>query len=335
MRSSPPFDQPFPGLRPYDIEDAGRFFGRHTHVAEMIALLERQRFLAVVGASGSGKSSLVRAGLLPAISNGYLAVDSNPDDEVWRIVITRPGDDPYGALAESLVKNALGDALAEDAHAERTEDTLRLLRSSQFGLAYALRDLGIVATDYVVLLVDQFEELFRFRREDLQRRHTGIADEISRSELRNDANAFVNLLLKSTEQTEPRVFVILTMRSDFLGDCDAFIGLPEAISRSQYLTPRLTRAQLEEAIRAPLRLFETHIEDALVTRILNDIGTESDQLPLMQHALMRAWEHAHDRKSTELRINDYEDVGGVHGALNQHANEILSRLGDETTRKRL
>ena len=95
-------ERPFPGLRPFAYEDHDYFFGRDDQIFALYRLIERNRFIAVIGSSGCGKSSLVRAGLLPAISNGYLAVDSNPDDEVWRIVIIRPGDDPYGALAESL-----------------------------------------------------------------------------------------------------------------------------------------------------------------------------------------------------------------------------------------
>jgi energy-coupling factor transporter ATP-binding protein EcfA2 len=323
------------------MEDAPLFFGRHTHIAEMIALLERQRFLAVVGASGSGKSSLVRAGLLPSIRDGYIAVDSEPENDVWRIAIARPGDDPYRALAESLVAQVLGDSLDGTALQERTTQCEAVLRASQYGLTNAMRDLGVPATDHVVVLVDQFEELFRFRRDEVTRSLAGIRDESTLCERRNDANAFVNLLLKSCQQDEQFVFVILTMRSDFLGDCDAFIGLPEAISRSQYLTPRLTRSQLEEAIRGPLALpqFNATIADNLVTRILNDVGTEADQLPLMQHALMRSWQRAIETQANiavrELSIEHYEHVGGVRGALDQHANEIFMELGDTTSRQQL
>jgi WD40 repeat protein/energy-coupling factor transporter ATP-binding protein EcfA2 len=345
MNAPNPILQPFPGLRPYDVDDATLFFGRHTHVAEMISLLERQRFLAVVGASGSGKSSLVRAGLLPAIRDGYLAVDTDADQDRWHIVIMRPGDDPYRALAEALIQKSSGSSLTLEASASQVERTVKLLQSSQFGLTYALRELDFPATEHLVLLVDQFEELFRFRRDESTRRRAGITDDALLSERRNEANAFVNLLLRSSEQTEQRVFVIMTMRSDFLGDCDAFIGLPEAISGSQYLTPRLTRSQLEEAIRRPLGLpqFDATIEDDLVTRILNDVGNEPDQLPLMQHALMRTWnseislagQTGQQRIRPELELADYERVGGVSGALNQHADEVFENLGDASNRHRL
>ena len=333
------FEQPFPGLRPYDMHDAPLFFGRHTHVAEMISLLERQRFMAVVGASGSGKSSLVRAGLLPAIRDGFVAVDSDPSDDAWCIVICRPGDDPYRALAESLVDRVLGESLNATAQRERVSQAEAALRASQYGLTNALRLLAVPPSHHVVVLVDQFEELFRFRRDEATRIRAGIVDEATLCERRNDANAFVNMLLKSCQQTEQFEFVIITMRSDFLGDCDAFIGLPEAISRSQYLTPRLTRSQLEDAIRRPLALpqFKSTIADELVTRILNDVGSEPDQLPLMQHALMRTWQQhrAAADGAAGLKMKDYTAVGGVSGALDQHADEVFHRLGDDQTRARL
>src|SRR5262249_39828991 len=156
----------------------------------------------------------------------------------------------------------------------------------------------------VLILIDQFEELFRFRRErDSIRRAQPVLsttqsgqdeplDETSRTETspttdntptleqqRNEAAAFVELLLATARQTEAPMYVVITMRSDFLGDCDAFRNLPEAISRSQYLTPRMTRPQLAEAITRPLELpqFNASIDPTLVTRILNDVGTDPDQ----------------------------------------------------------
>jgi hypothetical protein len=124
------------------------------------------------------------------------------------------------------------------------------------------------------------------------------------------------------------------MRSDFLGDCDAFLGLPEAISRSQYLTPRMTRSQLAEAISRPLELpqFGASIEPTLVPRILNDVGTDPDQLPLMQHALLRTWRAAADRlqadgaSPVQLSSCDYDTSGGVKHALSQDAAEALKEL---------
>lgn len=121
---------------------------------------------------------------------------------------------------------------------------------------------------------------------------------------------------------------MLTMRSDFLGDCDVFDGLPQAINQSQYLTPRLNLRQLSEAIVRPLKLaqFQGSVAPELVQRILNDIGTGRDELPIVQHALFRTWQKAKELRpseTVELTLSDYDAVGGLKSALSQHADEAL------------
>ena len=242
-------------------------------------------------------------------------------------------------LAEPLAERVLGKSLDATAKRERASQVEAALRASQYGLTNALRLLAVPPSHHVVVLVDQFEELFRFRRDEATRLRAGIVDEATLCERRNDANAFVNMLLKSCQQTEQFEFVIITMCSYFLGDCDAFIGLPEAISRSQYLTPRLTRSQLEDAIRRPLALpqFKSTIANGLVMRILNDVGSEPDQLPLMQHALIGTWQRHRGAEdgADGLKLGDYTAVGGVSGALDQHADEVFHRLGDDQMCARL
>ena len=127
----------------------------------------------------------------------------------------------------------------------------------------------------------------------------------------------MDLLLTTARQTETPLYVVVTMRSDFLGDCDAFYGLPEAMSDKQFLTPRLSRDQAREAIEGPARLFHAEVKPALVTSILNEIGNDPDQLPLMQHALQRTWRHAQGHRGEPgdgklcLKSEDYEEVGGI------------------------
>ncbi len=136
------------------------------------------------------------------------------------------------------------------------------------------------------------------------------------------------IMLRLAEQTQVPVFVCMTMRSDFLGDCDTFYGLPEAMNRSQYLVPRLTRAQRREAIVNPIRLSGTHIAPRLVDRLLNEnIGTRDD-LPVLQHVLMRTWtEWARDGQGP-IDIENYEK-NSLREALNLHAQEAFERLSDE------
>ena len=262
---------PYPGLRPFRSEEALVFFGRDEQVNELLAKLDRSRFLAVVGTSGCGKSSLVRAGLIPALKTGLMVSGGAR----WAVATMRPGDQPIRNLARALIDD--GVVAGPAAAVEHTPEFLAAaLRRGPLGLAEALCDAPPPGQKKLLLLVDQFEEIFRFRRE-------GDRDE---------ADAFVELLLASAAQEDVPIYVVLTMRSDYLGDCNLFAGLPEALNDSQFLTPRLTRDQRREAIEAPALVFDGRVEPALVNRLLNDMDAGPDQLPLMQHALMRCWTRA-------------------------------------------
>jgi hypothetical protein len=185
----------------------------------------------------------------------------------WHVIIMRPGGSPISNLATALREGGLYDAEEEDILAWVKTTLLR----SGLGLAEAVRQSQLPTGTNLLLVVDQFEEIFRYWRE-------GNADE---------AEAFVALLLASAKQTAVPIYVIITMRSDFLGNCTLFRELPEALNEGLFLTPRLTREQCAEAIVGPARLFSGEIEPPLVNRLLNDFGTDPDQLPLLQHALMR------------------------------------------------
>ena len=228
----------------------------------------------MVGPSGCGKSSLVRAGLIAALETGFLA-DAGAG---WRIAEMRPGDLPLVRLAAALLAPSHS---AQNAAWTPVKSAIvqAMLRRGPLGLIEILRETRLPASENLLLLVDQFEEIFRFREQ-------GSAD---------DADAFVALLLASSAQREIPIYVVITMRSDFLGDCALFTGLPEAINDSQYLTPRLSRDQIRAAITGPARVFGGDVEPALVNRLLNEIGPDPDQLPLLQHALMRMWARVKDR----------------------------------------
>jgi WD40 repeat protein/energy-coupling factor transporter ATP-binding protein EcfA2 len=309
---------PYPGLRPFAREEAELFFGRGEQIEQMLSVLEERRFLAVVGSSGCGKSSLVQAGLLPAIQNGFLTGVS----PACRFVITRPGNAPFSRLAESI--EAVGGG--RDFNPGSASFTEATLRSGPAGLLDALSDVGLDDRFDVLILVDQFEELFRL--EDLRQEDAG--DGKNPSAARDEAVAFVNLLLNTVRQPRP-IPVVITMRSDWIGRCDAYDGLPEAVCQSQFLTPRMNRGRLREAVEGPPRLFDATIEPELVNRVLNEIGNEHDQLPLMQHALMRTWHVASERWSRDgakriLTREDYEKVGGFSSALSMHLEEAWKEL---------
>ncbi len=152
--------------------------------------------------------------------------------------------------------------------------------------------------------------------------------------LDDGAPAFVKLLLEATRQTEVPIYVVITMRSDFVGDCDRFRGLPEAISNSQYLIPRLTRDELQAVITGPIGVRGGRIAPRLVQHLLNDIGDDFDQLPVLQHALMRAWDHweHQDQDNRPIDLTDMEAIGGMAAALSQHADEAFESLADDRER---
>ena len=304
---------PFPGLRPFEIDESNLFFGRDGQSDELLERLRRARFLAVVGTSGSGKSSLIRAGLLPALYGGLMG-DAGSS---WRIAIHRPGGDPIGNLAEALThKDVFGAENNSEIQKTLTETTLR---RSSIGLIDVARQARMQPHENLLVVVDQFEELFRFKQ----------------AQSSDDATAFVKLLLEAGAQSELPIYIVLTMRSDFLGDCSQFAGLPEAINKGQYLIPRMSRDERRSAIVGPVAVGAAEITTPLVNRLLNDVGDNPDQLPILQHALMRTWDFwvAHRRNGEPIALEDYESIGGMAQALSLHADEAWAELKTERSRQ--
>jgi len=335
---------PFPGLRPFEFHESDLFFGRDGQVEKLIIKLADARFVAVVGTSGSGKSSLVRAGLMPALVSGMMESAGTR----WRIAVTRPGNDPIGSLSLALNKPEVFGSDDPENAAIQVVVTEATLRRGSRGLVEAVRQNAMADKENLLVVVDQFEELFRFAREASRK----TKDESERYQ--NDAAAFVKLLLEAKSQREVNIFVVLTMRSDFLGDCAQFWDLPEAINESQYLIPRLTRDQLREVITGPVALGGAEITPRLITQLLNDIGDKQDQLPVLQHLLMRVWDEWKEKRlEVEIKKGDararrphmevheavgldlccYYAVGGMAEALSRHADEAFNELPDERHRE--
>ena len=316
---SRPVKNPFPGLRPFETDEYRLFFGREGQSDELISRLSRARFLAVVGTSGSGKSSLIRAGLMPALRGGMMKGAGSG----WRIAVMRPGGNPIGNLATELAKK---DVLAEagmglsDEEAEAVIEAT--LRSGSLGILNVAREARLGEHEKLLIVVDQFEELFRFRAAN----EGGSVDE---------ASAFVKLLLEAAQQRELSIYIVLTMRSDFLGDCAQFQGLPEAINDGQYLIPRMTRDERRFAVTGPVGVTRGKISEPLINRLLNDVGDNPDQLPILQHALMRTWEYwqANRRDREPIGLEHYEAIGTMTDALSRHADEAYNELPDDRSRK--
>lgn len=307
---------PFPGLRPFTFEESHLFFGREGQSDEVLLNLAQHRFTAVIGASGSGKSSLMYCGLIPILYGGFMT-DAGSD---WSVIVTRPGISPIENLAESILNKDENYVLSsEEDKLISKRMTTTILRSSSMGLVDAVKSLSNSGARNVFLFIDQFEELFRFIKADRN------------DETINIAAAYVNLLIKSISQTEIPVYIALTMRSDFIGDCSQFPELTHIINKSHYLIPQMTRDQQRLAIEGPVAVGGGKITKRLVQQVLNDVGNNPDQLPVMQHALMRTWNFwINNRDEDEpMDLRHYIAIGKIHEALSQHANEAYSELSPE------
>ena len=168
----------------------------------------------------------------------------------------------------------------------------------------------------ILILVDQFEELFRYKAQT------------NSMEDRDEKAAFVKLLLEASRQRDLPIYVAITMRSEFLGDCARFRDLPEALNAGQYLIPRMSREQRRQVIEGPIRMAGGAIAPRLVQRILNEVGEDPGQLPVMQHALLRTWNYWKSKNQPDrpLDFEDYEAVGALDKAVSNHADEVYEEV---------
>ncbi len=312
---------PFLGLRAFGPEDHHLFFGREEQSMELLRRLRLTRFLAISGQSGSGKSSLVSSGLVPTLKKGFVAQAGSQ----WRIATFQPGNNPIHNLAQAIAKrNVLHpNSKMEPNYPEHVEATLR---RSSLGLVEAYKESKI--KDNLLVVVDQFEELFKYHEM-----------EKASNTAQTDAIAFVNSLLVATNQRDYPIYIVITMRSDFFGDATEFRGLAESINKGQYLIPRMKREEIRKAITGPIAYAGASITPRLRSRLLNDVGEDADQLPLLQHAMMRMWDNwvskTDEAKLFEkpIDLRHYEAIGGMENALNMHLEEAYGELETEEERE--
>ncbi|MGE5406885.1 MAG: hypothetical protein ACM3NR_04150, partial [Methanosarcina sp.] len=257
--------------------------------------LLRNRFVTVMGASGTGKSSLIYCGVLPGVRS-----KKSENSGGWRIVSFRPGNDPFGNFTKSLAEIGLNIPEGYGNHPE--------------GITGMVRDFLGGSNDKVLLVIDQFEELFRYGS-------LGVKDN-SLSE------QFIDSLVKAAGQNTVNVYTILTMRSDFIGECAHYQGLTQLINSSNYLVPHMGRENYRQAIEGPVKYAGASIDPALVNLLLDHIGERTDQLPVLQHAMMRTWTYWQELDEPERPIgrSDYEAVGTMSDAMSLHANEAYEEL---------
>lgn len=303
---------PFPGLRPFSINESHLYFGREGQVDDILVKLSAHRSVTVMGYSGSGKSSLMHCGLVPVLYGGFMT-QTGPH---WHIIKVRPGTSPIANLADAIIDYQISIQQIEELDREIHKTIISsVLRSSSDGLVEIAKYIQSKTNENVFFMIDQFEELFRY-------------DESSGDGHSNDATAYVNLILNAVHQTKIPVYVALNMRSDFIGECSTFTGLTQMINASNYLVPQMTREQKRMAIEGPIAVGGGKISTRLVKRLLADIDRHQDQLPILQHALMRTWDYWVDnRESGEpMDLRHYNAIGRIEQALSLHANEAYDEL---------
>jgi class 3 adenylate cyclase len=273
---------PYKGLASFEEEDAAYFFGRERLVGELAARTVQVGLLGVVGASGSGKSSVVGAGLLPSLRAGLL-----PGSQRWRHVMFRPGEHP---LAE------LNAALASVAPESPDGSTLEA----------AVDAIG--PDGRLVVAVDQFEEVFTLCTDDQER------------------DAFVEAITRLATRSPERVLFVLTIRDDLYGHCAPYRELTQLLTTNHVLVPPMTTEELRRAIELPARRGGLRVESDLVDALVEEVAEEPGGLPLLSAALVELW---HARNDGWLRMDAYERIGGVRGAVARLAEASYRQLTDE------
>ena len=302
---------PYTGLRSFTEEESLYFKGRDLQVDQITSLLEQNKFMMVTGASGDGKSSLIYAGLIPNARAGFFKAKYTN----WAVADFRPERSPVHNMAGALARTF-------DTNSSTIETELRRGFSSLIDL-YTNSDFYIDETDErwqqldepqkkdrkrkaanLMIIVDQFEEFFT------------NPENFYNEAPSQDSQIVVNLVLETARIAIKRnipVYVVCTMRSDYIGQCSAFRGLPEYIGFSQFFVPRLKRKDLKQVIEEPAILSGNRISQRLIERLVYDIAEGVDQLPILQHALSQIWLAA-DHGRREMDLIHYAMVGGMPAA---------------------
>jgi hypothetical protein len=291
---------PYLGLRPFQYDEADIFHGRNEEVRKLQEKLQNNHFVAVLGDSGCGKSSLVHVGLVFKLHLGMF------NGAHWSIAELRPSNTPFKNLAESLRNNShLG------IHSQNLES---LLLASNDSLLNLLKESPLPDNYNLLVIVDQFEELFRYSQQP------------------GEVELFIQWLLASAEHE--KVFIVITMRSEFLDKCAQYYELATKINNGLYLVPPLSQDQLREVIAYPIRIFEGEVEESLVNRVIRDVQDKrQDQLPLIQHTLMSMCPQSNQKlKGHKLLLADYEKIGGISGSISNTAHSIFVEF-DESQQK--
>lgn len=290
---------PYRGLAAFQPEDAGRFFGRERLVADLVTRLDRERVLFVIGPSGSGKSSVVRAGLIPAVLAGAI-----PGSDRWPVALFSPRTDPTAELAYHLRRVADGIPAAGVGGNEA-------LSQVGPGEARRLADLICSETGGMLIVVDQFEELFTLSQRRAQER-------------------FLETLAAIVDPAAGGVRAVMAMRADFYGSCATFPWLARRVTANQVLVGPMSLADLKKVIDQPAVSAGLRLEEGLTDAVLEDAGSEPAVLPLVSHAMAETWRR---RDGETLTLAGYREAGGVTGSISQTADSLYESLFDDAEKQ--
>lgn len=299
-RSRPP--SPYRGLKAFREADAANFYGRDTYTAKLLQEANRNGLLAVIGPSGSGKSSVVFAGLVPALRR----------DNAWLVIAFRPGRDPFRSLAAALLPY-LGLGISEVDQLKETHKMAAALSAGELDLSDILERLLELAgpDERVLLIADQFEELYT-QCHDLERRRR-----------------FLDVLLAlptKGSSTGSAVLCCLVLRADFMGQALSYRPFADRLQDHDINLGPMNRKELRAAIVEPAAILNVKLEPGLVNRILDDVGHEPGNIPLLEFALTLLWE---EQRLGRLTHEAYNAIGQVQGALAKHAETVFARLSPE------
>jgi hypothetical protein len=289
--------QPYPGLRPFERHEWPIFFGRERMADSVVADIVDKHMLVVHGDSGCGKSSLVRAAVLPRLEQ-----ENARGGIRWRTCSTTPGDAPLWNLARDIA------SLTGHDNDETAIEVRRIMNFGREAPAELAELLHVNGSDHACILIDQFEELFTYSDQHGPEEATLIT-------------AFCTALHRNPPAG---LHVILTMRSEFLGACARFDDFALTVNATQYLLPRMQHDDLLRAIREPATLYGGEVTRSLAERLIADARGEQDQLPLIQHALMLLHRGIDRRQPWSIGLEHYNGTRGLKGLLSDHADAVMA-----------
>jgi DNA-binding winged helix-turn-helix (wHTH) protein len=312
---------PFRSLQIFDTEDAWLFFGRDSEIQHLLDRLGRSPVLTVLGNSGSGKSSLLRAGLIPALRAGRFCHNGSPVVS-WRVAVFRPSASPFDYLAETL-SNQLAPEMDVKERAEFSAGCRDSFPCGGNTLGDAIRVLATPAGHQtgesgetrVLLVADQFEEIFTLTTKQETRQKYIDA-----------------LLAAALPGNDAPVHLVLSLRADFYGHCLDHPGLSRSLETNLYNVPRMSSDMLLETIEKRLQLAVARAEPGLIDSLLEDVGNEPGNLALLEHALGQLWDKCGGYGCTLTNLA-YSEIGRLRGALGRHADEVYAGLGDERQKR--